>query len=415
MILRSKYIIDCLGRITEDAEIVIDAGRIASIRKRGRDQSDTNPEIIDLGQAALLPGFVNAHAHLELTAAADHVKQHSQFTDWLREVVHTTSSWTGEDFDSSLRSGIKHCLVSGTTAVGDIGHMARDLKAYIESGMRVRLFNEVIGFDPYATGETFESLMARIRQCPSGKMLQVGIAPHTPYTVSEKLIRKCIELAHENDWLLCIHLAETPAELEFLRKGTGQIRHFREEFGMPAQWEPPGVSPVRYLHHLGLFGKSTVLIHCNYVSEEDFDILASSGSTVVFCPRSHRYFAHQDHPFIKMLDHGINIALGTDSLISSPTLSVLDEMKFLRHTFPELEPTTILQMATVNGLMALRFSPDIGKLEPGCEADIVGVEFPEKETGHVDSPIEAVFSTHSEVIFSMVGGKILVGSHRSRE
>lgn len=415
MILRSKYIIDSFGQTTEDAEIVIDGNRIASIHKKIADRSDTNPETIDLGQTVLLPGFVNAHAHLELTAAAPHIEQHSQFTDWLREIVHTTSNWTEEDFNSSLRSGIKHCIDSGTTTLGDIGHMARDLRIYIVSGMRVRLFNEVIGFDPYAAREMFESLKVRIRECPSEKRLRIGIAPHTPYTVSEPLIRKCIELAHENDWPLCIHLAEAPAELEFLRKGTGQIRHFREEFGMPAQWTPPGVSPVRYLHHLGLFERPAVLIHCNHVFEEDFDILASSGSSVVFCPRSHRYFAQKDHPFIEMLGHGINVALGTDSLISSPTLSILDEMKFLWQDFPELEPAIILRMATANGLKALRFSSDIGKLEAGYQADIVGVELSEKEIGPFDSPLDAVLSAHSEVIFSMVSGKILFDSHCSRQ
>jgi len=110
---------------------------------------------------------------------------------------------------------------------------------------------------------------------------------------------------------------------------------------------------------------------------------------------------------VKMLGHGINVALGTDSLISSPTLSVLDEMKYVRREFPELTAVRILQMATVNGLKALNRSPDAAALEVGCHADIVGVKLSEKDIEQAASPIDAIFSEDSHIIFSMVGGKVL--------
>jgi cytosine/adenosine deaminase-related metal-dependent hydrolase len=215
-------------------------------------------------------------------------------------------------------------------------------------------------------------------------------------------------LAHEDERPICIHIAETLCEIEFLQKGTGKIRNFREEFGMPPQWVPPGMSPVRYLNHLGLFERPATLIHGNYVPEEDFDIIALSDSSIVFCPRSHRYFGHKEHPFLKMLENGINVALGTDSLISSPTLSVLDEMKFIRKEYPNLKSNIILKMATINGLKALSLPEDIGPFAPGCQADFVGVTVPENETNELDSPLSMIISEESEVIFSMAAGKILV-------
>jgi len=412
MIIRSKYLIDSTGRAVEDAEVVIEGKRIAGIRGKCADPPAAHPNLIDLGCAALLPGFVNAPAHLELTHAHSLVQPQPRFTDWIREVVRATGGWTNGDFESSLRRGIDLSAKSGTTTIGDVGHGARNIGAYIGSGMRVRLFHEVIGFDPSVAEEMIEFLKTRIAETPSGENLLIGISPHTPFTVSERLLRRCAELAHRRGLPLCVHLAETPAELEFLGSGTGEILEFRKEFGLPPEWKPPRASPVRYLHQIGFFEKPATLIHGNYIGEEDFDILALSGSSVVFCPRSHNYFGHREHPFPKMLEHGINVALGTDSLISASSLSILDEMKFLREEYPGIEPAVLLKMATANGAKALGLAADIGLLAPGAPADMVGVALPEAEIGRSADPLETVFSKDSKVIFSMAAGKILHSAQR---
>jgi cytosine/adenosine deaminase-related metal-dependent hydrolase len=406
MILRSAYLIRSDGRVAENAEVVFDGDRIGALRTRCSGPVATGENVIDLGRAAILPGLVNAHTHLELTAAKPLVKNQRRFTDWIRHVVQTTSDWTPEDFSSSLREGVRQSAQAGTTTLGDIGRSANDVTAYAESGMRARLFIEVIDFNPKTADQTFESLKERAREIPSGERLCIGIGPHTPYTVSGKLLRKCAGLAHEHGWPLCIHVAETKAEMEFLRFGTGEIRDFRHDFGVPRGWRPPRVSPVRYLQRLGCLDRPATLIHCNYVMEEDFEIIERSKSTVVFCPRSHKYFRHREHPFRNMLERGISVALGTDSAISSPTLSVLDEMKFVRRQYADVAPVDILRMATVNGLQALGFEADAASLEPGCRADLVGVTLPEKEL-EAHGPLEALFARGSRVAFSMVGGRVV--------
>jgi cytosine/adenosine deaminase-related metal-dependent hydrolase len=277
--------------------------------------------------------------------------------------------------------------------------------------MRARLFHEAIGFDPADAGGIARSLLRRVERGYAGERLALGISPHTPYTVSERLLELCVDVAHREGVPLCIHLAETPAELEFLRAGTGEILEFRKEFGVWPGWTPPHASPVRYLRHLGYFERPVTLIHCNYVGHEDFDIIALSGSSVVFCPRSHDYFNHRDHPFLRMLGHGVNVALGTDSLISSPSLGILDEMKFLRRNYPEIEPGLLLRMATTNGAKALGLPVGLGSLTPGSPADMVAVALAEEESGPIADPLEAVLSKDSEIVFSMVAGEVL---HRAR-
>ncbi len=407
MIVRSKYLVDSTGQTIENAEVVVKGGLIASIGGRTSAGGPPGREIIDLGRAVILPGFVNAHAHLELTSARSLVEPQPRFTDWIREVVRVTSGWSEDTFDSSLREGIRLSVEAGATSLGDVGRGVHDGAAYVESGIRVRLFHEAIGFDPAYAGGIARALLKRVERGYPGERLMPGISPHTPYTVSERLLELCADVAHREGVPLCIHLAETTAELEFLRAGTGEILEFRKEFGLWPGWTPPRASPVRYLHHLGFFEKPATLVHCNYVGQEDFDIIAMSGSSVVFCPRSHDYFRHRDHPFLRMLGHGINVALGTDSLISSPSLGILDEMKFLRRRYPEIEPTLLLRMATTNGAGALGLPVGVGSLTPGSPADLVGVSTPEDATGAIADPLEAVLSKDSKIVFSLAAGKVL--------
>jgi cytosine/adenosine deaminase-related metal-dependent hydrolase len=410
MIVRSEYLADSTGRAIESAEVVVNGGLIASAGKRVS-AGTPDHETIDLGRSVILPGFVNAHTHLELTNARSLVEPQPRFTDWIREVVRATGGWSEDEFDASLREGIRLSVEAGVTSLGDIGRGVHDGSAYGESGMRARLFHEAIGFDPADAGGIARSLVKRVERGYPNERLLPGISPHTPYTVSERLLELCADVAHREGAPLCIHLAETRAELEFLLDGTGEILELRKEFGLWPGWTPPRASPVRYLHSLGYFEKPATLVHCNYVGHEDFDIIALSDSSVVFCPRSHDYFGHRDHPFLGMLGHGVNVALGTDSLISSPSLGILDEMKFLRRNYPEIEPALLLRMATTNGAKALGLPVGLGSLAPGSPADLVGVSLPGDAAGDIADPLEAILSKDSEIIFSMVAGEVL---HRAR-
>lgn len=400
VIIHSKYLSDCAGAILTNAEVAIEEGRIVNVRHNAKNEIEQT-SVIDLGHSILLPGLVNAHAHLELTKAQPHVGAHERFTDWIRELVGVTRQWNAETFNSSLRLGIEQSVKAGTTSIGDISRGVTQRSQYSAGKMRVRLFREVIDFNPETADETFESLLSDLQHVQRLPNVHIGLAPHTPYTVSERLLRRCIELAHRRSWRLCIHLAETRAELEFLKRGTGEIREFREEFGIPRDWKPPGVSPVQYLESLGCFEQPVTLIHGNYVEEKDFEIIASSESSVVYCPRSHRYFGHETHPFQEMMNRGICVGIGTDSLASSPSLSVLDEMRFLAAACPDLERTTIIRMATLNGLRALGLPEDEAYLLPGCRADLVGVRLPRVE------PLDGLFSDESSINFSMAGGEIV--------
>ena len=157
---------------------------------------------------------------------------------------------------------------------------------------------------------------------------------------------------------------------------------------------------------LGILQRSSVLVHCNYLTDADVTTLAESGASVVFCPRSHHYFYHTDHPAVQLAERGINVAIGTDSLASNWSLSLLDELKFLACTQPCLSPETLFDMVTCNGTKALGLA-QVGRLEKGWQADIIAVKIPNDGR----PPIEQILDSSSENLLTVVGGKICYASN----
>src|SRR5207249_2843443 len=214
------------------------------------------------------------------------------------------------------------------------------------------------------------------------ELLTSGATPHAPYSVSPELYRGVSDLARRRRLPLATHTAETKEELEFLKSGTGAIREFLIRLNaLPEGWIPPGLDAVSYLESLGVLEQPALLIHCNYLDPDSLARLLRSRSSVVYCPRSHEFFRHVDHPVRSLLDLGVNVALGTDSLASNDTLSVLDEMRFLYKNRKDLKVDEILRMATLNGAAALGFGGTVGRLRRGYWADMAVLNLPD----HLDA------------------------------
>ena len=162
-----------------------------------------------------------------------------------------------------------------------------------------------------------------------------------------------------------------------MQSGTGDLKDLLERLGaLPPGWPAPQAAPVPWLDSLGVLKPSPVLIHCNYVDEESMSRILQTRSSVVYCPRSHAYFGHPPHPVRRMLDLGINVALGTDSLASNASLSMLDEVRYLFGMRKDLKSEEILRMATLNGASALGFGGVLGRLRRGYWADLTILRLP---------------------------------------
>lgn len=417
IILKARYLIPTPDEIIEDGAVVVDGcgGTIRSVSSFDALSGDQKRVAVDFDNAVILPGLVNAHCHLELSDLHGLVSADGGFVAWIDRLMKARSEWGRSDYIRSVENGIRMSLESGVTTIADITSMGHAIAPLLRSAVRKVIFAEMIGRDPSMANEAIEKAMALISDVSPDdhNLVMSGISPHAPYSTSFELYKAC---ADATGLPLCTHIAESREEAEFLEDGSGAFAVFLGRLGIlsPA-WRPPCVSPVRYLQRTGILETSPLLVHCNYVSCEEISMIKRSGSSVVFCPRSHNYFGRTNHPVCRLLDAGVNVAIGTDSLASNDSLSVLDEMKFLFANVPGLSSESIMAMGTVNGALSLGLGGVIGRLAAGHRADISVVGLPAAEPcGNYDrnGACAAVLNAGSENIYTMVDGMTCYDSGR---
>ena len=375
---RAKYVLAEPDLLLQNAAVHISSsGRISHIGAWSGSPANREGEFTDWGSAAIIPGLVNAHTHLELTSFCNQLTQFDSFTDWISRLIARRRNWTEQQYTASAREGAGLLLASGTTLAGDITSSGVGWAATEGMSLRRLVFEEVIGLSSEQIDQVASQLNRRLQQTEPGQLLAHGISPHAPYSVSPGLYKRTAELARSGGMLLATHAAETRSEIQFLQNGTGEFRDFLARIGaLPGDWKPPRLHPVSYLDSLGVLGEFCLLIHCNYLDRDTLGRILNSRSSVVYCPRSHDFFGHEDHPVRELLDSGINVALGTDSLASNSSLSMLDEMRFLFSRRKDLKPEEIFRAATMNGAAALGLGNVLGCLRTGYLADMAVLELP---------------------------------------
>ncbi len=401
MILRAKYVMPNSRTIIENGAIaiqgsqIIDVGLYPTIRNSGA--SPTH----DFSEAVLIPGLVNAHTHLDLTSSSDSIERTPKFTDWIFQIVGKRNPLT---VAPSVREGVQQSLAGGATTVGDIDGTGESMQILRNTPIRKVVFFEILGFSGERAAMGLTRLAAYLASPPvPDSLLTPALSPHAPYSTSADIYRQCLTSALS----ICTHIAETEEELEFLSSRTGAFLDYLEALGIStAGWHPPQITPVQYMQTLGILRKNSLLVHCNYLTNVDVELLAESGASVVFCPRSHHYFYHTDHPVLQLVERGINVAIGTDSLASNWSLSLFDELKFLARTQPSIRPEMLFDMVTCNGATALGLA-QVGRLEKGWQADIIAVQVPNDGR----PAIEQILDGSSENLLTVVGGKVCYTSN----
>lgn len=405
-VYRARWLLTGEGEPVPDGAIAIRDGRIeaaGSARDVARDG-----RAVDLGDAAILPGFVNAHAHLELSGMRGQIPADGGFCAWVRRIVDRKRTMTDADLTLAVETGISEIVRNGFTTVAD--HATRGLSygPLCESGVRGTSLIEFTGFalTPAGTEECLRMVESRLAACPDTDRVRMGLAPHSPYALLPDLIRRAGERARAERRTLSIHLSEVLEEIAFLRTGTGPIREFLEYRGvLGPEWTPPRQSPTALAESLGVLRPGTLAVHMNYLETGDLDRLHAGGAAVVYCPNSHAFFGHPPHPFGRYLDLGIRAALGTDSLASNASLSPWEELRTARARFPAIPAPTLLRVASLGGGRALGLDARIGTLSPGKEADFIAARVPEGiGAGALE---EHLVSSAPAVLLTVVAGRVL--------
>jgi cytosine/adenosine deaminase-related metal-dependent hydrolase len=259
------------------------------------------------------------------------------------------------------------------------------------------LFRELIALPPERIEQQLEVARRFLKPDDSGhKGAAVrGLSPHAPYSVHPALFDRLIGLSAESRTPLAIHLAETEAELQLLHDGTGELVDFLSDLEV---WRdgviPRGARSLHYLRSLADL-KHVVIAHGNYLDDEEIDFVASHRNlAVAYCPRTHAFFGHTQHPWRKLIARGGVVAIGTDGRCSNPDLSVWNELLFLSAQSPECDPAILLQMGTRNGARALGLEADLGSLESGKQAKIAIIQLGDAKAG---DPYDELFHPASRV------------------
>ena len=357
--------------------ILVRDGMVAATGTLAELKSRYPAPVTDHHDCAILPGFVNAHTHLELThfpswRMRTHVDYNPRrFSDWIIQLIKITRGLHEEDFRTSLVEGVRKCVESGTTAVGDIITRYDLLTAYGVPPIRGRIFFETLGHDPARFRERLEQALTAADSI-GGEYLSSGLSPHTIYTIGEANLPAIRDAALSRNLPLAIHISESQIEGDFVFDTSGPLAGELYPF---VGWEqylmpPRHCSSTELLDRYGLLAPTTLAVHCVHINLADAQILQQRGVTVCLCPRSNDRLdvGRAPLPLFRKLD--IPLALGTDSLASNDSLSLWDEMRFALDTFPEdLSPTDVFRMVTSGGAAALGLSASLGSLEAGKRAD----------------------------------------------
>jgi cytosine/adenosine deaminase-related metal-dependent hydrolase len=348
----------------------------------------------DLGDVALLPGLVNAHTHLELSWMAGLVPPAGTMGDWLRHLLGLRRAGPAGGLAAEHAAAVRAAAsmrAAGTVAVGDVSNQCTTPRILYDAGLRGVVFHELLGFaaeDPpalvRAAWRRAREAEAALGPAPNGRPadqtaddrpVRVSVVAHAPYSVSPALF---VEIARRAGRApLSVHLAESPEEIEFLRTGRGPLRDLLEAIGAWTEaWQPPSGDPVQYLADLGYLRPGVLIAHGVYLTDDALDRLRRARAVVVTCPRSNIWVGAGPPRLAHFYASGVAVAVGTDSLASSPTLSVFDELAEMRRIAPEVAAASLLDSATRVGALALGLGRDLGTIAPGKRATFVAADVP---------------------------------------
>jgi 5-methylthioadenosine/S-adenosylhomocysteine deaminase len=324
--------------------------------------------------------LVNAHTHLELTGFAGQAPE-TDFSSWIRRVIALKQARSRPDFLTAARQGIRDCWAAGVTTVADTGDSGAVIEALHELNASGIAYHEVFGPDPALAETQFASFVARVAELGrfTGPRVRLGVSPHAPYSVSGPLYERVARFAREKQLPIAVHIAESAAESALLESATGPFARNWEERGIPLP-PLPGRTPLAWLDEHGVLGPRTLCIHVVRADAKDLGRLVRSSSAVAHCPRSNARHGHGTAPLGAMLERGIKVGVGTDSVASAAPLDLLAEARVARD-LGRFGAERALRLCTLDAALALGLAQEVGSITPGKWGDLAVLRLPEGVDG----------------------------------
>ncbi|MGI6216456.1 MAG: amidohydrolase family protein [Coriobacteriales bacterium] len=428
MLLFARYVIPVSSPHIENGAIlvrgnqIVDLGDANTLRAKYPDE-----EFKDFGIAALMPGFVDTHTHLEYSALRG-LLYDVPYAAWKMQLTKKAQRFTYRDWLDSALLGAIEAVRSGITTISDVTSTGASFHAAKEMGLRGIIYREVGTNEraeiPYVLQSAYRDIDSW-RADADPEMIEIGIAPYSLYTCHPEVFKELADYASDGT-PLAIHLASSQEEYDFVKMGKPVFSLYEDpadrnfEAHQPS-WLATGVSPVQYILNWKLLDVPNVLaIHCTHVDDRDIETLASHDVAISVFPRCNSKLGMGRAPILRFLQAGIRVGIGTDSPAASDVTDPIDEMRIALllqraasssgHGVKEfLRTSQVLRLATLDGARALKIDDKVGSLEPGKLADIIAIDLSNSHQVPTHDPSSAIVHTANQenILMTMINGKVV--------
>lgn len=396
MIIRARTVVTMDGAPIENGAVVVSNNTIAAVGRFDEIRRRDPGEVLDLGEQVLMPGLINVHCHLDYTLLRGRIGPQRSFADWIQAINAEKAKLTEQDYIDSINAGFAEARRFGTTTILNLTAFPK-LIAAVRDPVRTWWFGELIDVRKPAAAEEIADEAAGVLKAAD----RWGLAPHAPYTASQRLYARCEEIARREHVPLTTHLAESRGEMEMFRDAAGPAFRFLSEIGRP-MGDCGHETPLSLFLRTRTVDERWIIAHLNELDAGDFELLANAPTFhIAHCPRSHTFLNHAPFALERLRALGFNICLGTDSLASNSSLSLFAEMRELLRKYSGLAPREALEMTTVNGAATVGERNRLGCIRTGAAADLIAL--PIKTTADVFRDIVAF---DDAVSWMMVHGKM---------
>ena len=428
VIYSARWVLPIISPVIEYGAIAFEESDIVGVGPRTEIVSRfPQVHIQDFGDAAILPGLVNSHSHLELTVMRGFLeREENDFSAWLGRLTLARLAMTGGDLLVSATCGAIEAARAGVTCVGDASSVASQAIAALGAvGLRGIIYQESFGPDPSLAVENVAMLREQISELRAleNSLVRIGLSPHAPYTVSAPQLELISRLAIDENLPLMMHAAESKSERQFMLDGQGVFADKLRARGI--EWRAPGISTIQYLSRHGVLEARPLFAHCINVDESDLELIQQSSCGIAHCPKSNAKLGHGRAPFAEFIKRNLNVGLGSDSMASNNACDMLEEGRFAtllarlpsdaddafgRGRLPSsglITAEEALYAATFGGARALGLNDKIGAFAEGMQADITIVNLDGPHQQPARDPVTALVfaSSARDVLLTMVAGK----------
>ena len=360
------------GIVVIEGQSIVDVVTTAAFASAGGDLN-----AVEMHNGFITPGFVNVHCHLELSALKGLIPEHTGLPGFIKAVIEQRKSLNRELIQQAIEEAETEMIRQGIVAVGDISNDGTTFSQKSKGAIRYHTFFEVFDLNPKRAQEVMDQALALQHQLAVMNAGSSSIVPHAPYTVTQELFNLIREQAIVSNSILTYHNQESESETELFVSKTGAFADAFTQMGFSLDYIPnKQLNSIRST--LPYFNRTTptLLVHNTYMSQADiaYAQLQLKNLYFCFCPRANQYIEGRLPNILDFMDAGALCTIGTDSLASNHSLSILEEIKLIALNKKELPLQALLSWATLNGARFLRFEKELGSLEKGKRPGINLIE-----------------------------------------